>query len=272
MSTVNQKKNQLVNAVKKFPNVKAIGQTGSLEEDLIPGFSDIDMFVLCDRVPDAMERHNAYETCKELYTECNMNVCENCIWGTGDILIVDGIDTMFMFFTIGEMTTYVEEVLAGKHIYAEGEFYPIGRLATIESIDILYEEDGVMSKLKEKVAVYPEELAEVTIHSHLSWAINEEDIGRAYLRKDVLFYHQVLEKGIDHFLQALYAVNRTYFPSRKRSEQYIKNFKKVPKNCYERLLQVIENGARSETILQSIAEYRKLCEELCNIAEHEVEE
>lgn len=269
MNTVNEKKNLLVSAVSKISSVKAIGQTGSLDEDLIPGFSDIDMFVLCDRIPGAMERRNAYETYKELYTECNMNVCENCIWGTGDILKVDGIDTMFMFFTIEEMTTYVEEVLAGKRIYAEGEFYPFGRLATIESIHILFEEDSVMSKLKAKVIEYPDDLAEITINSHLSLTISEEDLGRAYLRKDVLFYHQVLEKGMDHFLQALYALNRTYFPSRKRSEQYINNFIKVPKNCYERLLQVVEYGARSETIPQSIEEYRKLCKELGDIVKQE---
>lgn len=269
MDMVNEKKNQLVQSVATISSVKAIGQTGNLDETLIPGFSDIDMFVLCEKIPGAGERKKAYEAHKELYTECNMNVCENCIWGTGDILLVDGIDTMFMYFTIEEMTTYVEEVLAGKRIYSEGEFYPFGRLATIEKINILYEEDNIMTKLRAKVSEYPEDLAQITINSHLSCAINEEDLGRAQLRKEVLFYHQVLEKGLDHFLQALFAVNRTYFPSRKRSEQYIKNFTKTPANCFERLLKVVEYGAKSETIPDSIKEYRKLCDELKNIVAKE---
>lgn len=262
MSTINDKKNLLVECVAKIPVVRAIGQTSNPKEELIPGFSDIDIFVLCDGIPGARERRAAYEQQSQVYTECNMNVCENCIWGTGDILKVDGVDTMFMFFTVEEMSSYVNEVLSGKHIYPEGEFYPFGRLATVANMYTLYDENDTMKRLKDSVSVYPDDLAEIAANSHICCTINEEDLGRCLVRKDVIFYHKVLEHGLDHFLQALYAVNRTYFPSRKRTMEYIKEFEKKPVNCYERILKVIENGAKSETIPESIKDYRNLCEEL----------
>lgn len=45
-----------------------------------------------------------------------MNVCNGGIWGYGDILIIDGIDVMFMFFTVGEMDNYLDEGIQGKHL------------------------------------------------------------------------------------------------------------------------------------------------------------
>ena len=51
---------------------------------------------------------------------------------------------------------------------------------------------------------------------------------------------QVLENSLDHLLQALYALNHTYFPSRKRIEVYIQMFENKPGNCYDRLLRILE--------------------------------
>lgn len=92
--------------------------------------------------------------------------------------------------------------------------------------------------------------------------VNEEDLGRAELRHEVLFYHQVVEEFLDHFLQALYAKNRRCFPSRKRTESAIGTFELKPKNCYERLLKVVSLASDENTIEDSVAELRKLGQEL----------
>ena len=92
--------------------------------------------------------------------------------------------------------------------------------------------------------------------------IDEEDLGRAKLRHEVLFYHQVVEEFLDHFLQALYAKNRRYFPSRKRTESAIAAFELKPQDCYKRLLKIVSLGSNENTIDDSIEELRKLCEEL----------
>ncbi len=96
----------------------------------------------------------------------------------------------------------------------------------------------------------------------ITCVLNDKDLGRVILRKEVLFYHQVLERSLDHLLQALFALNRTYFPSRKRMEEYIHGFENKPINCYERLIKIIEMAASSETMVESVRDLKELTREI----------
>lgn len=258
-------KDKLVSELSQNNKIKGIGQTGDINAELIPGNSDIDMFVLCTSIPTEAERKSVYSNYANEYSECLMNVCNGGIWGYGDILIIDGIDVMFMYFTIKEMECYIDEVLNGEHLDREGGFYPTGRLSSVESINILYENDTEWTSLKEKVKKHPIDLFEKLFDFHISNVINDEDLGRVMLRKEVMFYHSVLENSLDHLLQALFAINFMYFPSRKRSEQYIKDFENKPNDCYERLLKIIENSITKNKIEISIEELKKITLELTQI-------
>ncbi|BCN29051.1 YpoC family protein [Anaeromicropila herbilytica] len=258
-------KDKLVSDLSGIDKIKGIGQTGDMNADLIPGNSDIDMFVLCSTIPTENERKSIYTNYANDYSECMMNVCNGGIWGYGDILIIDGIDVMFMYFTIEEMEQYLDKVLNGDYLDRDGGFYPTGRLSSVENINILYESKDEWSRQIEKVKKYPTELFKKLFDYHISNVINDEDLGRVILRKEVMFYHSVLENSLDHLLQALFAVNATYFPSRKRSEQYIKDFKNKPVNCYERLIHIIQNSVSSNTIAKSVEELKKITLEMVEI-------
>lgn len=65
--------------------------------------------------------------------------------------------------------------------------------------------------------------------------------------------------------EALYAKNDSYFPSRKRTEKAIAGCKKKPAGCYGRLLKIVQRAAKEETIEESVAELRKLGNELKKI-------
>lgn len=54
--------------------------------------------------------------------------------------------------------------------------------------------------------------------------IDEEDLDRAELCHEALFYHQVLEELLDHFLQLLYAKNNCYFPQPKALRRIYRPF------------------------------------------------
>ncbi len=245
-------KDKLVYEISKCRDVKGVAQTGNINAKLVPGQSDIDLFVLCANIPSQKERERIYSIFVKQYSECTMNVCNGGKWGNGDILVIEGIEIMPMYFTIKEMKTYLEETLQGKHLGMAGGFYPTGRLASVETINILYEEDFEWSAMKEMVKRPQDELFEKLFHYHISRVLNEEDLGRVILRKEVLFYHQVLENSLDHLLQALYALNHTYFPSRKRVKEYILQFESKPENCYERLLSIVELAISSDTIEESV--------------------
>jgi hypothetical protein len=191
-----------------------------------------------------------------------MNVCNGGIWGYGDILIINGIDVMLMYFTMEEMEQYLDAVLQGKHLERDGGFYPTGRLSSVESINILYENSAVWTSLKEKVKKCPADLFEKLFDYHISNVLNDEDLGRVLLRKEVMFYHSVLENSLDHLLQALFAANFTYFPSRKRTEQYIREFKNKPDDCYDRLMQIINDSISGKTIEKSVEELKNITLEM----------
>jgi hypothetical protein len=232
---------------------------------LIRGNSDIDLFVLCTSIPSEEERKQVYQKYSEHYSECRMNVCNGGIWGYGDILFIDEIDVMFMYFTIEEMEQYLDEVMQGKHLDRDGGFYPTGRLSSVEGIHILYECNDAWTTLREKVKKHPKDLFEKLFHYHISRVLDDEDLGRATLRKEILFYHSVLENSLDHLLQALFAVNLTYFPSRKRNEKYIDSFAYKPNDCSNRLLQIVKNSVLSETIEASVQVLRSLTAETAEI-------
>lgn len=242
--------------------VCGVAQTGDVNAPLVPGKSDVDLFVLCEKVPTREEREKWY---RNLGKECDslmMEVCNDDIWGCGDIFVVNEIDIMPMFFSKEKFVAYVEEILSGKYLYAQGRFYPIGRLASVESIHVFYEKDHAWTSLIARVKEHPKDLFENWFRAQNEMILDEEDLSRVILRKEVLFYHQVLEAALDHFLQALYALNDCYFPSRKRSEQAIDGFQRKPQNCKERLLEIVRNATSSETIEKSVEELRNLTKEL----------
>ena len=253
---------ELLDQVSSLKEVRAIGQTGAMNSVPQAGESDIDIFVLGDKIPDYEERKAIYDKSAALFQECDMNVCEGGDWGTGDVFIIDGVETMLMYFRIDETLKYVDEILAGNHLDSIKGFYPVGRCATLKNINVIYDESGVFAALKEKLAIYPDQLKEKMIDFHMERTLDEEDFGRAVSRKDVLFYHQVLEVAIDHYLQALYAANGTFFPSRKRTKKYLDSFSLKPANCYERLLDVIRLGSNPEEIERSYHEWCKLVDDL----------
>lgn len=264
-------RDKLVAEIAKIDCVKGIAQTGDLSEELIPGKSDIDLFVLCDRkIPSEKERRTVYECLEKFCSECRMSVCSGGIWGYGDILIINTIDVMPMYFTIEEMDQYISEVLNGERLGKEGRFYPTGRLASVETINILFEKGSVWSQLKTKVKSYPEKLFQDLFAYHISCVLDEEDLGRVVLRRELLFYHQVLEDAMDHLLQALFALNHCYFPSRKKTKKYLESFSYMPENCYARLEGIIQKSTKRETIEESVQELRSITEDIMNLSKYTV--
>jgi hypothetical protein len=74
----------------------------------------------------------------------------------------------------------------------------------------------------------------------------------------VLFYHFALDLELDHFLQALFALNREFFPSRKRSLRYISRFGVRPDGCCETLEEIVALGCRPETLPASYELMKRL--------------
>jgi len=251
--------NLLINTIREIDGVLSIGKSGG---GAIPEHneSDIDIFVFCNQVPDANIRQIIISKIGPAVSWMKISETAGRFWGVCDFATIDNTDICLMYFTVSDMNDEIESVLNGSRLDRESEyFYPTGRCATFLSMYILYDKTGYIADMKEKLSVYPQSLAEKLYFHHIRKINDGEDFERAVSRGDILFYHATLELAIDHFLQALFALNQCWFPSRKRTLQFAQEFKIKPRDCFERLLKVIELGSVAETLAQSYEIWSALC-------------
>jgi len=228
--------------------------------------SDIDIFVFCEAVPGVSARRAAIESAGINTDEIHLSGERGRFWGVCDFLTAGGAEFCLMYFALDEMDQEIESVLDGARMDREDEyFYPTGRCATFLGMHVLYDRAGYIAGMKKRLAAYPPPLAEKTFSHHINFIDDAEDFARAVQRGDALFFHSTLEKALDHYLLALFALNRCFFPSRKRNLQAIDSFARKPADCSERLLEVVALGAKPETLEKSYELWSALCKELSEL-------
>ncbi len=253
----------LINNVSEMSEVQAIGISGSKTPLPKAGEGDIDIFIYCDKIPGLMERQAVINQLGNHIQEGRVNIFEGGHFGVGDFMLIEGVETWLMYFTVSETLTDVEAILKGEYPdKLDNYYYPVGRCAMLRNINILYDKSGFLHDLKEKLSEYPDILAGLLTEYHMEELEDTEDLERAVIRKDVLFYHFAMDLAIDHFLQALFAVNKTYFPSRKRTLDFINSFNIKPERCSEKLLEVVRLGSFPEGIKESFMLWSNMVNEL----------
>ncbi|MFT9495772.1 DUF4037 domain-containing protein [Anaerosolibacter sp.] len=261
--------NSLIEGISKMKEVQSIGISGGKAPIPKAGEGDIDIFIYCDVIPTLEKREALIDQMGELIQERNVNIFEGGHWGAGDYVMINGIETWLMYFTVNETLKDVEAILNGDYPdKLDNYYYPVGRCAMFKNINILYDENDFLGLLKKRLHEYPDKLAEILVQYHLDKLEDTEDLERAAARKDVLFYHFAIDLAIDHFLQALFAMNRIYFPSRKRTLDFIKNFDMKPERCSERLLDILKLGSYADGISQSYVLWRDMIDEMKKMYTH----
>lgn len=254
---------QLINDISNVKVIQSIGISGIIDPIPKAGEGDIDVFIYCDEIPKLDERKAIMNQMGDSLQEIRINVFEGGHWGIGDFAKINGIETWLMYFTVKETIRDVESILNGNYPdRLDNYYYPIGRCAMLKNINVVYDKSDFLFSLKKRLSEYPNELSKTLTQYHFDELEDIEDLERAVARKDMLFYHFALDLAIDHYLQALFAINKIYFPSRKRSLQLIESFHTKPKNCEEHLLEVIRLGAVPESINMSYELWSKMINEL----------
>lgn len=246
--------------------VQSIGISGSKKPLSKAGEGDIDIFIYCDTIPESKNRQAIINQLRDLLQESKINVFGGGHWGTGDFVLINGVETWLMYFTVSETLDDVESILSGEYPdKLDNYYYPIGRLAMLKNIDILYDRNNFLYLLKKRLSAYPDSLSKILADHHLAELEDTEDLERAVSRRDVLFYHFAMDIALDHFLQALFAINKNYFPSRKRTLNIIKNFSVKPERCDEQLLDIVRLGSCPESIDKSYELWTNMVNELKKI-------
>ena len=255
---------QLMNAISNMNGVHSIGKTGSKE---LPksNESDIDIFIFCNEIPNLDLRKTIYS---EIDYNLNVliNASESKHWGIMDFVYINEIEICLMYFSSNKVLAEIDKILEGERLAKEDNyFYPIGRCATIKNIYIIYDRNSFLKNIKEKLISFPKEFYEKMIEYHISKLNDKEDFERAVSRSDILFYHFVLDISLDHYLQLLFTLNRCYFPSRKKTIEYIGEFKLKPNDIVNRILKVVELGGNKDAIKESYEIWEGLCKDIVEI-------
>jgi hypothetical protein len=254
---------RLVNNLARHSPIRAIGLSGGERPFPEPGEGDIDIFVYCADIPTREERQKILLLLPEEVEQFAIGKLESGHWGQGDCLSIAGVETWLLYFTSAEARLELEAILAGRYPgRLDSYYYPIGRCAMWKSMRTLYDPDGILQSFKQCLAQYPQGLQSALVDHHLEALEDVEDLERAVGRKDVFFFHFALDLALDHFFQALFALNREYFPSRKRSEAYLRGFKIRPAECEQRLRQVVVLGGNAETLERSYEIWKDLTRDL----------
>ena len=261
-TTVETSFTRLIDALGALPPVRAIGKTGGPALPL-DGGSDVDIFLFCDEIPGNPLRGDCLRGLGQDIQIARLGTESGPHWGLIDFAQVRGLEICLMYFRCEEFSASLESILRGERLRREDNyFYPTGRCASVLGMHALMDRQGYLAGLQRRVAEYPEGLAQRLMDCHRDRMHDEEDFGRAVIRGDVLFYHATLDLAMDAFLQTLFALNRRYLPSRKRSLQLINGFALKPADCADRLLRVVEMGCRVESLAESHRLWAALCQDL----------
>jgi hypothetical protein len=243
---------RLVNVLRQHDSIRALGSSGGDRPFPETGAGDIDLFVYCSKVPSKAQRKEMLMSLAEEIEQIEIGKLERGYWGEGDCFLLAGVETWLLYFTVAEAHVELEAILHGQYLGRLATYYyPIGRCAMWKAMGVFYDPDGFLQSLKRRLEKYPHELAAAVLNHHLKALDDVEDLERAVHRQDVFFYHFALDLALDHFLQAVFALNKEYFPSRKRSESYVRRFKAKPVECEGRLSQVVALGGNAETLEES---------------------
>lgn len=244
--------NRLVNVLRQHTSIRALGTSRGDRPFPEPGAGDIDLFVYCSQIPSRDERKEMLMSLDEEIKHVEIGKIESGHWGQGDCFLLKGIETWLLYYTTAQAQAELDAILDGQFLgRMDSYYYPIGRCAMWKAMRVFYDPDGFLQSIQRRLEEYPPKLASAVLDHHLQALDDVEDLERAVHRKDVFFFHFAMDLALDHFLQAVFALNQEYFPSRKRSESYLRKFKIKPAECEERLREVIALGGNAETLEQS---------------------
>lgn len=258
---------KLINALTKMKVVCMAGVCAGHRPLPQPGEGDVDIFILCSQIPIVDDRRAVYTTFFPAQDDFRVGVHPGGYWGQADVVELAGVETWLMYFQRDEVLCFLDDILAG--LYPDempGGFFPTGRCATFLGMRALYDPENWLAGIQAHLLPFPEPLAYKLLMYHLDCLKDVEDLDRAVLRSDVLFYHRALDEALSHFFQALFALNRIYFPSRKRSLEHIAGFSKKPKDCESRLLEVVSTGAGPQSLRCSREMFAALVLDLAEIS------
>lgn len=195
-------------------------------------------------------------------------------WVNGGAWIYTGAGKVDLLYrNIDQVQQAITDAQNGviQHDYAQQPaygFYSVIYLAETAFCAPLWDEQGVVARLKAQVAQYPPKLQQRIIADHL-WSVeftllHAGDFARA---GDVYNTVGCLTRAAAALTQVLFALNERYFISDKKVMQSIATFSQQPADYVARLAQTLaQPGAEAAALGRAVAHLTTLWQEVVALA------
>lgn len=179
----------------------------------------------------------------------------------------------FLYRNLDQVEQTIDEALAGivRHDFSQQPtfgFYSTMYLAETQICRPLHDPQRVIAHLKARVAAYPPLLKQKTIADSLwstEFTLLHADTHAA--RGDVYNTAGCFTRCAANLVQALFALNETYFLSDKRALCKIENFALQPARFGERLTAILaQPGCDAAALVANVSALRDLWRQSCALA------
>lgn len=221
---------QNIQGYTNHPLAKAAMITGSTATGEADLYSDVEMFIYYDRLPQIEELQSVRQQNKGSEPIVTFEDSDRRFFG--EFYYIDGVQFQIGNSTIkfweGEMSTVFEDL----DVTSPAQKALSGMLDCIP----VYGEE-LISHWKQQIAHYPDTLVQVMVEKHLDffplWAVREH----LAARDTTIFQHQVRLEAGQNLLGVLAGLNRLYYSTFqfKRMKQFIDRMNIKPQNLYARL-------------------------------------
>jgi hypothetical protein len=247
---------KLAKGLRTFPEVKAIGISGSYAINKQDKYSDIDCCIISESlIPSTEKRIKAYSKIGNIAMQWSNIDFEISV---GDAFKIDGLEIDMIWMTHPEIIKFIQNL--EKDVKCD-EFLPGG----IKKTNAIFDPERIIEKIKAKVNKYPDKRARnraITFikDAHfnlytLSW------LKKAEYRNDYFSFSKNQHEILDYLIKVIFALNKEWLSDEKRILPMIENMTNVPKDAANRIRSLIMHDDRNVTMKKSLKEIKQLFKE-----------
>lgn len=263
----------IVAEIKTVSGVKAIVLGGSRARGTHTPSSDVDLGIYYDP-SQPIDLDTLGKVAAKLDDEQRADVITGIGgWGPwingGGWLRIQSLPVDFLYRDLDRIKTYIDACLNGKvEIFYQGG-HPHGFVTSIYLGEValckpLYDPEGIITELKEKVTPYPEALQKATLYS-FAWEI-DFSVGiakKSIERADVNYAAGSCFRAVMCMLQVLFALNKEYWMNEKGALAITDRFAIKPADFRNRVNEIYRLlDASPEAIERAVTLLKGLCEEV----------
>ncbi len=241
---------RLAGCIIPFQGVRAIVVAGSVARNYADEYSDLELPIFWDALPDDTKRHAIVHNLNAsfLYTYDGPSA--------EDQLLINGVQVDLWHISVAHQEAIIKAVLEGRHL----DLGSLNAMDTVRSCIPLYGHE-IIEEWKKQAQAYPEGLARQIIQEHIASFRIAELFILAARDNPTAFYGQLSYLHQEMFL-VLLALNHSYFPTFKWLFRVLETMQVEPEDIDRRL-----RRAFTLPYLEAIADTRQLLEETLELVE-----